>query len=74
MCLNVGKTKTMTISRSRTVLPSFPELTLNGVALKESSELIILGVTFDPKLSFERHVRSVAASASQRIGIYEERF
>ena len=69
MCLNVGKTKTMTISRSRTVLPSFPELTLNGVALKESSELIILGVTFDPKLSFERHIRSVAASASQRIGI-----
>ena len=51
------------------MLPSFPELTLNGVALKESSELIILGVTFDPKLSFERHVRSVAASASQKIGI-----
>ena len=69
MCLNVGKTKTMTISRSRTMLPSFPELTLNGVALKESSELIILGVTFDPKLSFERHVRSVAASASQNIVI-----
>ena len=53
MCLNVGKTKTMTISRSRMMLPSFPELTLNGVTLKESSELIILGVTFDPKLSFE---------------------
>ena len=52
MCLNVGKIKTLTISRSRTVLPGFPELTLNGVALKESSELIILGVTFDPKLSF----------------------
>ena len=69
MCLNVGKTKTTTISRSRTVLPSFPELALNGVALKESSELIILGVTFDPKLSFEQHIRSVAASASQRIGI-----
>ena len=51
------------------MLPSFAKLTLNGVALKESSELVILGVTFDPKLSFERHVRSVAASASQRIGI-----
>ena len=46
-----------------------PELTLNGAVLEESSELIILGVTFDPKLSFERHVRSVAASASQTIGI-----
>ena len=30
---NVGKTKTMTISRSRTVRPRFTELTLNGVAL-----------------------------------------
>ena len=30
---------------------------------------IILGVTFDPNLSFERHIWSVAASASQRIGI-----
>ena len=40
-----------------------------NVALKESSELVILGVIFDPKLSFERLVRSVAASASQRIGI-----
>ena len=51
------------------MLPSFTELTLNGDALKESSEHIILGATFDPNLSFERHVRSVAASASQRIGI-----
>ena len=51
------------------MLPTFPELTLNSVALKESSELIILGVTFDRKLNFERHVRSVAASASQSIGI-----
>ena len=69
MSLNVGKTKTMTVSRSRTMLPSFPELSLNGVALKEMTELIILGVIFDPKLTFERHVRSVATSASQRIGL-----
>ena len=55
--------------RSKTVLPSFPRLTLNGVVLRELSELIILGVTFDPKLTFERHIRSVAASASQKIGI-----
>ena len=50
MSLHIGKTKTMTISRSRTVLPSFPELTLNGIALKETSELIILVVASDPKL------------------------
>ena len=67
MSLNIGKTKTMTISRPRTMLPCFSELTLNDIALKETSELIILGVTFDPKLTFERHVRFVASSPSQRI-------
>jgi len=69
MSLNVGKTKTMTVSRSRTVLPRFPILTLNGVELEEQSELLILGVTLDSKLTFERHVRSIASSVSQRIGI-----
>ena len=51
------------------MLPCFTELTLTDIALKETSELIILGVTFDPKLTFERHVKSVASSASQRIGL-----
>ena len=67
MSLNAGKTKTMAISRSRTMLPCFPELTLNDIALKETSELIILVVTFDTKLTFELRVWSVASSASQRI-------
>ena len=65
MCLNISKTKT--ISRSRIMLPCFPELTLNDIALKETSEVIILGVTYEPKLTCERHVRSVASSASQTI-------
>ena len=69
MSLNIGKTKTMTISRSRTMLLCFPELALIDIALKETSELIILGVTFDPKLTFERHVRFVVSSASQRIDL-----
>ena len=69
MSLNVGKTKSMTISRSRTMLPCFPDITLNGSTLKETSELTILGVIFDPKLTFERHVWSVASSASERIGL-----
>ena len=66
---NVGKTKTMTVSRSRTALPCFPDLTLDDTVLEEQSELVILGVTFDTKLTFEKHVRSVASSASQKIGI-----
>ena len=37
--------------------------------LKESDDLVILGVTFDSKLAFEKHLRSVSRAASQRLDI-----
>ena len=37
--------------------------------LKESDDLDILGVTFDSKLTFEKHLYSVSRAASQRLGI-----
>ena len=37
--------------------------------LKESDDLVILGVTFDSKMTFEKHLRSVSTAASQPIGI-----
>ena len=37
--------------------------------LNESADLDILGVTFDPKMTFEKHLRSVSRAASQRLGI-----
>ena len=37
--------------------------------LKESGDLVILGVTFGSKLTFEKHLRSVSRAASQRLGI-----
>ena len=37
--------------------------------LKESDDLVILGVTFDSKMIFEKHLRSVSRAASQRVGI-----
>ena len=37
--------------------------------LKESDDLVILGVIFDSKMTFEKHLRSVARAASQRLGI-----
>ena len=46
-----------------------PPLTINGTALKESDDLAILGVTFDSKMTFEKHLRSVSSAASQRLGI-----
>ena len=44
MKLNVSKTKTMIVSRSRTVHPQLSPLTLDGTVLKESVDLVILGV------------------------------
>ena len=46
MKLNASKTKTMIVSRSRTMHPQSPPLTIGGTVLKESYNLVILGVTF----------------------------
>ena len=69
MKLNAGKTKTMIVSRSRTVNPPSPSLTLDGTVLNESEDLEILGVSLDSKMTFEKHLRSVSRSVSQRLGI-----
>ena len=37
--------------------------------LKEPADLDILGVTFDAKMDFEKHLRSVSSAAAQRLGI-----
>ena len=44
MKLNAGKTKTMIVSRSCTIHPQSPPLTIGGTVLKESDDLVILGV------------------------------
>ena len=67
--LNASKTKTMIVSRLRTLRPQPTPLTIDGTVLKESVDLDILGVTFDSKLTFEKHIRSVSRAASQRFGI-----
>ena len=69
MKLNASKTKTMIVSRSRTMHPQSPPLTIGRTVLKESDDLVILGVTFDSKMTFEKHLRSVSRAASQRLGI-----
>ena len=52
MKLNASETKTMIVSRSRTLQPQSPPLTIDGTVLKESDDLDILGVTFNSKLTF----------------------
>ena len=49
--------------------PLSPPLTIGGIVLKESAYLVILGVTSDSKMTFEKHLRSVSWAASQRLGI-----
>ena len=65
---NASKTKTMIVSRSRTMHHQSPALTI-GTLLKESAALVILGATFDSKMTFEKHLRSVSRAASQGLGI-----
>ena len=52
--------------------PQSPLLTIDGTVLKESNDLVILGVTFDSKMTFEKHLRSVSRAASQRLGILKK--
>ena len=42
---------------------------IDGTELKESADLVILRVTFDAKMTFEKHLCSVSSAAAQRLGI-----
>ena len=46
-----------------------PPLTIGRTVPKESVDLVILRVTFDSKMTFEKHLRLVSRAASQRLGI-----
>ena len=65
MKLNASKTNTMIVSRSRTMLPKSTPLSIGKTVLKESDEIVILGVIFDSKLTFEKHLRLVSKTASK---------
>ena len=62
MKLNASKTKTMIVSRSCTMHHQSPPLTIGATVLKESDDLVILGVTFDSNLTFEKHLRLVSSA------------
>ena len=66
---NVSKTNTMIVSRSHTMHPQLPPLTIGGTVQKESDDLVILRVTFNSKMTFDKHLRSISRAASQRLYI-----
>ena len=45
--------------------PQSPPLTIGVTVLKESDDLVILGATFDSKMTFEKRLPSVSREASQ---------
>ena len=49
--------------------PQSTPLTIVGTVLKESDDLVILGVTFNSKMTFEKHLHLVSRSASHRLVI-----
>ena len=59
MKLNSSKAKTMIVSRSFRTHPQSSPLTIGGTVLKESDDLVIFGVTFNSKMTFEKYLRSV---------------
>ena len=63
MELNASKTRTMIVSRSRTMHPQSPPLTIGRTVLKESDDLVILGVTFDSKMT----LRSIFAQFPEQL-------
>ena len=67
--MNPMKTKALMISRSGTLVPIFLNTVLDGTVVEWVTELKVLGVILDDKLSFEGHIRSIAASASSKVGI-----
>ena len=69
MKLNASNTKIMMVSRSPTMHPQSPLLTIGGAVLKQSDDLVIFAIVFDSKMTFEKHLRSVSRAASQTLGI-----
>ena len=59
----------MIVSMSSTMHPKSPPLIIGGTVMKESDDLVILGVTFDSQMTFEKHLRSISRGASERLGI-----
>ena len=54
--LNASKTKTMIVYRLGKIYSQPTFLTSDGTILKESADLVILGVTFVAKMTFEKHI------------------
>ena len=74
MRLNLNKTQSMIVSRSRTVYPPHPDLLVGFTSLNSCDSFRILGAMFDSKFTFKRHIRSISSSVAQKIGLLRKSF
>ena len=74
MKLNPNKTQSMIVSRSRTLIPNHPDLSIEDIILPTCDSFKILGVLFDSKFTFEKHIRTVSSSVAQKIGLLRKSF
>ena len=54
--------------------PPHPDLVVGSTSLNSCDFLKILGVTFDSKFTFKRHIRSISSSVAQKIGLLRKSF
>ena len=64
----------MIFSRSRTVFPPRPDLLVGSTSLNSCDFLKILGVLFNSKFTFERHIRSISSLVAKKIGLLRKSF
>ena len=64
----LSKSQTLHISSSHREPWPTPALTFNDTIIAEQSSLQLLGVSFDSRLSYRRHIRNIAVRANQRLG------
>ena len=62
------------IRQDTTVFPPHTDLLVGNTSLNSCEFFKILGVTFDSKFTFERHIRSISSSVAQKIGLLRKSF
>ena len=67
MMLNPNKTLPLVVSKSRTVNPPHGDLILSGVSICASSNLDILGVKFDSRLTFEGYLHCIVSCVKGKV-------
>lgn len=72
--INANKTLSITIIRSRTLQPSHPCLHISSEQIKNISCILLLGVTYDSKMTFEKHICSMSSTIAKKTGLLRKCF